>query len=77
MTQKIQGESPMTVAAAIGRRARNVGLSKAELARESGVRYHRILLGYDLTKEEAENIELVLAARERRQGTHRSAAYVA
>ena len=66
----------MTVAATIDRRARSVGLSKAELARESGVRYHRILLGYDLTKKEADNIELVLEARERRMGVRRSAAYV-
>lgn len=66
----------MTAAATIDKRARTVGLSKAELARESGVRYHRILLGYDLTKEEADNIELVISARERRVGIHRSAAYV-
>lgn len=67
----------MTIAAAIDRRAKGVGLSKAELARESGVRYHRILLGYDLTDEERKHIEVILAERERRQARYRSPSYVA
>lgn len=56
-------------------RAKRAGVSFAELARRSGIHAWRIYGGY-LSKEEQDQVDVVLTEAERKRGQYRSAAYV-
>ena len=57
-------------------RAAEVGVSMARLARESHVRYWKIHLGYELNREEQEDIQAVIDRYAFRRRIHHDRAAV-
>jgi hypothetical protein len=57
-------------------RAAEVGLSLARIARESGVRYHRLAYGFPLLGDEERAVESVLDKYEFRRRIHHDRAAV-
>jgi hypothetical protein len=62
--------------ATLQERASEVGLTMARLARESGVRYHKIYLAYPLLGDEEERIEAVIDRYQFRKRIHHDRAVV-